>query len=466
MSNAKLGMYLVGRLVDPANSSGKGKMPSVGYALVVAVLNNETTENTCGLLKKTNHNYGIDYSINMEYISKYIKSNVNPFNTAKFKIIFVTRELGCKLLDMQVIRNAHGNKAFSGLYLDKSEPSDKLVVLDVNLYRPFLISEMTSELQKMVKLCVLRNSKPGIENLDSTSRIIELNKYNKDNKPISKDFKEIGLVFNSQMVLVGVRAVRKSDCMEVIIPLDVLSKLKKTSYSLGYPRVFVDKINGLDAEAFNYVMESFVCSSGTNLGGGIIRRLELMQMAITPNLAEVFFPGNNIYNYDKLGLYNVRNLNIQRNLVNNARKIEYDLASDEDGVKTLSDGRKMIYYDVNTLEVVGEMPKHRGVGYYIVVRAKRISDNKNGEKDEFIIKRSVLSSIILRNKLIIDLKYAKGREVMFDEHVVAYNAVDVSDGVLGIEGKAKVKGLKNLIEYGNKKGIYFDRQWYYRLMCM
>ena len=268
------------------------------------------------------------------------------------------------------------------------------------------------------------------------------------------------------MVLVGVRAVRKSDCMEVIIPLDTLGKLKKTSSSLGYPRVFVDKINGLDAEAFNYVMESFVCSSGTNLGGGIIRRLELMQMAITPNLAEVFFPGNNIYNYDKLGLYNVRNLNIQRNLVNNARKIEYDLASDEDGVKTLSDGRKMIYYDVNTLEVVGEMPKHRGVGYYIVVRAKRISDNKNGEKDEFIIKRSVLSSIVLRNKLIIDLKYAKGREVIFDEHVVAYNAVDVSDGILGIEGKAKVKGLRNLIEYGNKKGIYFDRQWYYRLMCM
>lgn len=466
MSNAKLGMYLVGRLVDPVNFKGNGKIPSVGYALVVAVLDNENTENTCGLLKKTNHSYGIDYDINMEYISKYIKSNVNPFNTAKFKVIFVTRELGCKLLDMQVIRNAHGNKNFRGLYLDKSETSGKLVVLDVNLYRPFLISEMTSELQRMVKLCILRNSKLSIQSLNSTSKIIELNKYNKDNKPTNKNFREIGLVFNSQMVLVGVKAVRKSDCMEVIIPLDVLGKLKKTIYSLGYPRVFVDKINGLDAEAFNYVMESFVCSSGTNLGGGIIRRLELMQMAITPNLAEVFFPGNNIYNYDKLGLYNVRNLSIQRHLVNNARKIEYDLTSDEDGVKTLSDGRKMLYYDVNTLELVGEMPKYKGVGYYIVVRAKRISDNKNDEKDEFIIKKSVLNSIILRNKLNIDLKYIKGREVIFDEHVVAYNAVDVSDGILGIEGKAKVKGLKNLIEYGNKKGIYFDRQWYYRLMCM
>ena len=466
MSNAKLGMYLVGRLVDPVNSNGKGKMPSVGYALIVAVLDNETTENTCGLLKKTNHNYGIDYSINMEYISKYIKSNVNPFNTAKFKIIFVTRELGCKLLDMQVIRNAHGNKAFSGLYLDKSEPSDKLVVLDVNLYRPFLISEMTSELQKMVKLCVLRNSKPSIENLNSTSRIIELNKYNKDNKPFAKDFKEIGLVFNSQMVLVGVRAVRKSDCMEVIIPLDILGKLKKTSSGPDYPKIFVTKINGLDNDTFGKVMESLVCTSKTNMGGGIIRRLVLMPLVITPSLAEVFFPGNNIYNYDALGLYNIRELNIQKNIINSARKIEYDLASDEDGVKTLSDGRKMIYYDVNTLEVVGEMPKHRGVGYYIVVRAKRISDNKNGEKDEFIIKRSVLSSIILRNKLIIDSKYVKGREVIFDEHAVDYKAVDISDGILGLEGKAKVKGLKNLIEYGNKKGIYFDRQWYYRLMCM
>ena len=466
MSNAKLGMYLVGRLVDPVNSNGKGKMPSVGYALIVAVLDNETTENTCGLLKKTNHNYGIDYSINMEYISKYIKSNVNPFNTAKFKIIFVTRELGCKLLDMQVIRNAHGNKAFSGLYLDKSEPSDKLVVLDVNLYRPFLISEMTSELQKMVKLCVLRNSKPSIENLNSTSRIIELNKYNKDNKPFAKDFKEIGLVFNSQMVLVGVRAVRKSDCMEVIIPLDILGKLKKTSSGPDYPKIFVTKINGLDNDTFGKVMESLVCTSKTNMGGGIIRRLVLMPLVITPSLAEVFFPGNNIYNYDALGLYNIRELNIQKNIINSARKIEYDLASDEDGVKTLSDGRKMIYYDVNTLEIVGEMPKHRGVGYYIVVRAKRISDNKNGEKDEFIIKRSVLSSIILRNKLIIDSKYVKGREVIFDEHAVDYKAVDISDGILGLEGKAKVKGLKNLIEYGNKKGIYFDRQWYYRLMCM
>lgn len=466
MSNAKLGMYLVGRLVDPVNSNGKGKMPSVGYALVVAVLNNETTENTCGLLKKTNHNYGIDYSINMEYISKYIKSNVNPFNTAKFKVIFVTRELGCKLLDMQVIRNAHGSKAFSGLYLDKSEPSDKLVVLDVNLYRPFLISEMTSELQKMVKLCVLRNSKPDIENLNSTSRIIELNKYNKDNKPISKDFKEIGLVFNSQMVLVGVRAVRKSDCMEVIIPLDTLGKLKKTSSSLGYPRVFVDKINGLDAEAFNYVMESFVCSSGTNLGGGIIRRLELMQMAITPNLAEVFFPGNNIYNYDKLGLYNVRNLNIQRNLVNNARKIEYDLASGEDGVKTLSDGRKMIYYKLDSIEILCDILKNKDGVQYVLVRAERILDNGDGEKDIFIVRKSLLKSVTMRNKLKLNLNLVKGKAVKLDSHAVDYKAVDISDGILGLEGKAKVKGLKNLIEYGNKKGIYFDRQWYYRLMCM
>ena len=466
MSNAKLGMYLVGRLVDPVNSNGKGKMPSVGYALVVAVLNNETTENTCGLLKKTNHNYGIDYSINMEYISKYIKSNVNPFNTAKFKVIFVTRELGCKLLDMQVIRNAHGSKAFSGLYLDKSEPSDKLVVLDVNLYRPFLISEMTSELQKMVKLCVLRNSKPDIENLNSTSRIIELNKYNKDNKPISKDFKEIGLVFNSQMVLVGVRAVRKSDCMEVIIPLDTLGKLKKTSSSLGYPRVFVDKINGLDAEAFNYVMESFVCSSGTNLGGGIIRRLELMQMAITPNLAEVFFPGNNIYNYDKLGLYNVRNLNIQRHLVNNARKIEYDLASGSDGVKTLSDGRKMIYYKLDSIEILCDILKNKDGVQYVLVRAERILDNGDGEKDIFIVRKSLLKSVTMRNKLKLNLNLVKGKAVKLDSHAVDYKAVDISDGILGLEGKAKVKGLKNLIEYGNKKGIYFDRQWYYRLMCM
>lgn len=466
MSNARLGMYLVGRLVDPVNFKGNGRIASVGYALVVAVLNNENAENTCGLLKKTNHNYGIDYSINMEYISKYIKSNVNPFNTAKFKIIFVTRELGCKLLDMQVIRNAHGNKAFSGLYLDKSEPSDKLVVLDVNLYRPFLISEMTSELQKMVKLCALRNSKPNIENLNSTSRIIELNKYNKDNKPISKDFKEIGLVFNSQMVLVGVRAVRKSDCMEVVIPLDILSKLKKTSYNLGYPKVFVDKINGLDAEAFNYVMESFVCSSGTNLGGGIIRRLELMQMAITPNLAEVFFPGNNIYNYDKLGLYNVKNLNIQRHLVNNARKIEYDLASGEDGVKTLSDGRKMIYYKLDSIEILCDILKNKDGVQYVLVRAERILDNGDGEKDIFIVRKSLLKSVTMRNKLKLNLNLVKGKAVKLDSHAVDYKAVDISDGILGLEGKAKVKGLKNLIEYGNKKGIYFDRQWYYRLMCM
>lgn len=466
MSNAKLGMYLVGRLVDPVNFKGNGKMPSVGYALVVAVLDNETTENTCGLLKKTNHNYGIDYSINMEYISKYIKSNVNPFNTDKFKIIFVSRELGYKLADMKTIKNAKPIRRLNGLKFKKSGPSDKLVVLDVNFYKSFIVSEMTDEIWKIIKFCGESNRAPSFEELDDSSNIIKLNKYNVDNRPTNKDFREIGLVFNSQSVLVGVRAVRKPDAMEVIIPLDILGKLKKTSSGPDYPKIFVTKINGLDNDAFGKVMESLVCTSKTNMGGGIIRRLVLMPLVITPSLAEVFFPGNNIYNYDALGLYNIRELNIQKNIINSARKIEYDLASGSDGVKTLSDGRKMIYYKLDSIEILCDILKNKDGVQYVLVRAERILDNGDGEKDIFIVRKSLLKSVTMRNKLKLNLNLVKGKAVKLDSHAVDYKAVDVSDGILGIEGKAKVKGLKNLIEYGNKKGLYFYRQWYYRMMCM
>lgn len=443
MSSAKYGLYLIGRIVE-SEKVLKKKTFMYGYALALVKMPESVYGYNGQMFHKPKTIYDKNLKINVKYFEKYAKYPMDK----DFQIIFVSRELGYKLALVHMIRNAGVVKHTGSLDFNKL-PDEEWITFGLSEVKEKMFKSVTPELKQLLDMC--NNTGIKITDNDSKDSGITLNalkiigKYNGTPIHFNSQYKVIGLVFNKYNILIGARAVRSLDKMEVIISLEELKQRKPKAEGdpfNNFARVEIKNSN----DKMNSIYDSLVCVKYSVLSGFRLRKLILCPDMVTPGVAELFFPGKNIYNYDDGSVQHKEKIALRKNVINSARKIEYDLASGKDIVNSSTYEGRAIVYDLSDAKIIAKIPYDVSNRLYYIVRVSRLGNRNVHEKDSLIVSGASLNRWFRMHKIDKTELDKMLPSIDVYRHCVGYRTVDWADNQLAVTPTNSTKNLSMVCE--------------------
>lgn len=429
-----------------------------GYALALVKIPKSVCEYNGQMFHKPKTIYDRELKINIKYFEKYMKYPMDK----DFQIIFVSRELGYKLASVKMIRNAGVVKRIGSLDFNKL-PDEEWITFGLSEVKEKMFKSVTPELKELLDMC--NNTGVKITDDQSDNSGVTLNtlkiigKYNGTPIHFSSQYKVIGLVFNKYNILIGARVVRSLDNMEVIVSLNELKqrrpKVGVESFE-SFARVEIKSSN----DRMNSIYDSLVCATYSTLNGFRLRKLILCPDMVTPRIAELFFPNKNIYNYDDGSIKSKEEITLRKSIINSARKIEYDLASGKDTVKSSTYKDRAIVYDLNDAKIIAKVPYGNSNRHYYIIRVSRLGNRNVYEKDYLIVSETSLSRWFRMHKINKTELNTMISSVNMYRHCVGYRTIDWADNQLAVTPTTSTKNLSMICE------TLIDREQYYDLLSI